>query len=384
MTFSFDAAAAQGAVIKVIGVGGGGGNAINRMIENNVSGVTYVAINTDSQDLKRSLAQIRILIGEGPNKGLGAGQNAERGKVAATESEDTIRQALTSANMVFVTCGMGGGTGTGAAPVVAKVAKELGALVVGVVTKPYTLEGKKRKENALRGIAELKPNCDALIVIENDKLNEISDHRTTLLDAFREADNVLRQCVQGISDLIMFPGVINVDFADIKTVLENKGTAIMGIGVASGENKAIKAARAAISSKILETSIQGATDAILNITAPTELSQFELSEVLQEIRNNTSTDINIIMGVMINDKLVDEIIVTVIATGVELTKSHTDAESFANELVKNTETAFFNQEIKKIQDQAQDDFFASFNQDTDKSQDAETDENSDIPFWARK
>lgn len=370
--------------IMVAGVGGGGGNAINRMIENNVSGVTYVAINTDSQDLKRSLAQIRILIGEGPNKGLGAGQNAERGKVAATESEDTIRQALGSANMVFVTCGMGGGTGTGAAPVVAKVAKELGALVVGVVTKPYTLEGKKRKENALRGIAELKPNCDALIVIENDKLNEISDHRTTLLDAFREADNVLRQCVQGISDLIMFPGVINVDFADIKTVLENKGTAIMGIGVASGENKAIKAARAAISSKILETSIQGATDAILNITAPTELSHFELNEVLQEIRNNTSTDINIIMGVMINDKLVDEIIVTVIATGVELTKSHTDAESFANELVRNKEAAFFNQEIKKVQDQAQDDFFASFNKDTETSQDAQSDENADVPFWVKK
>ncbi len=371
-------------LIMVAGVGGGGGNAINRMIENNVSGVTYVAINTDSQDLKRSLAEIRILIGEGPDKGLGAGQNAGRGQEAATESEDAIRQALKPAKMVFVTCGMGGGTGTGAAPIVARVAKEEGALVVGVVTKPYTLEGKRRRENALRGIAELKPNCDALIVIENDKLNEISDHRTTLLDAFREADNVLRQCVQGISDLIMYPGVINVDFADIKTVLKDKGTAIMGIGVASGENKAIKAARAAISSKILETSIQGATDAILNITAPTELSQFELSEVLQEIRNNTSTDINIIMGVMINDKLVDEIIVTVIATGVELTKSHTDAESFANELVKNTETAFFNQEIKKIQDQAQDDFFASFNQDTDKSQDAETDENSDIPFWARK
>ena len=371
-------------LIMVAGVGGGGGNAINRMIENNVSGVTYVAINTDSQDLKRSLAEIRILIGEGPDKGLGAGQNAGRGQEAATESEDAIRQALKPAKMVFVTCGMGGGTGTGAAPIVARVAKEEGALVVGVVTKPYTLEGKRRRENALRGIAELKPNCDALIVIENDKLNEISDHRTTLLDAFREADNVLRQCVQGISDLIMYPGVINVDFADIKTVLKDKGTAIMGIGVASGENKAIKAARSAISSKILETSIQGATDAILNITAPTELSQFELSEVLQEIRNNTSTDINIIMGVMINDKLVDEIIVTVIATGVELTKSHTDAESFANELVKNTETAFFNQEIKKIQDQAQDDFFASFNQDTDKSQDAETDENSDIPFWARK
>ncbi len=371
-------------LIMVAGVGGGGGNAINRMIENNVSGVTYVAINTDSQDLKRSLAEIRILIGEGPDKGLGAGQNASRGQEAATESEDAIRQALKPAKMVFVTCGMGGGTGTGAAPIVARVAKEEGALVVGVVTKPYTLEGKRRRENALRGIAELKPNCDALIVIENDKLNEISDHHTTLLEAFREADNVLRQCVQGISDLIMYPGVINVDFADIKTVLKDKGTAIMGIGVASGENKAIKAARAAISSKILETSIQGATDAILNITAPTELSQFELSEVLQEIRNNTSTDINIIMGVMINDKLVDEIIVTVIATGVELTKSHTDAESFANELVKNTETAFFNQEIKKIQDQAQDDFFASFNQDTDNSQDAESDENSDIPFWARK
>ncbi len=371
-------------LIMVAGVGGGGGNAINRMIENNVSGVTYVAINTDSQDLKRSLAEIRILIGEGPDKGLGAGQNASRGQEAATESEDAIRQALKPAKMVFVTCGMGGGTGTGAAPIVARVAKEEGALVVGVVTKPYTLEGKRRRENALRGIAELKPNCDALIVIENDKLNEISDHRTTLLDAFREADNVLRQCVQGISDLIMYPGVINVDFADVKTVLKDKGTAIMGIGVASGENKAIKAARAAISSKILETSIQGATDAILNITAPTELSQFELSEVLQEIRNNTSTDINIIMGVMINDKLVDEIIVTVIATGVELTKSHTDAESFANELVKNTETVFFNQEIKKIQDQQQDDFFASFNQDTDKNQDAETDENSDIPFWARK
>ncbi len=371
-------------LIMVAGVGGGGGNAINRMIENNVSGVTYVAINTDSQDLKRSLAEIRILIGEGPDKGLGAGQNAARGQEAATESEDAIRQALKPAKMVFVTCGMGGGTGTGAAPIVARVAKEEGALVVGVVTKPYTLEGKRRRENALRGIAELKPNCDALIVIENDKLSEISDHRTTLLEAFREADNVLRQCVQGISDLIMYPGVINVDFADVKTVLKDKGTAIMGIGVASGENKAIKAARAAISSKILETSIQGATDAILNITAPTELSQFELSEVLQEIRNNTSTDINIIMGVMINDKLVDEIIVTVIATGVELTKSHTDAESFANELVKNTETAFFNQEIKKIQDQAQDDFFASFNQETDQNQDAESDENSDIPFWARK
>ncbi|MDD3122301.1 MAG: cell division protein FtsZ [Candidatus Izemoplasmatales bacterium] len=301
--------------IKVIGVGGGGGSALNRMIENDVQGVEFVTMNTDAQVLKLSKADIRLQLGKMLTRGLGAGADPEVGRKAALESEDEIRDLLSDTDMVFITAGMGGGTGTGAAPVIARIAREMGCLTIGIVTKPFGFEGRKRASVALQGLEELKPYVDTLIVIPNDKLLYIVEKNTPYLDAFREVDNVLRQGVQGITEIIAVPGVVNVDFADVKTVMKDKGTALMGIGIAGGENRAVEAARAAIRSPLLETSINGATDAIVNITSGYDASLYEINEIIEEIQKSSTTDINVIYGSAINTDLQDEIIVTVIATG---------------------------------------------------------------------
>ncbi|GEK32643.1 cell division protein FtsZ [Kurthia sibirica] len=302
------------AVIKVIGVGGGGNNAVNRMIEHGVQGVEFIAVNTDAQALKLSSAEIKLQIGGKSTRGLGAGANPEVGKKAAEESKEQIEEALAGADMVFVTAGMGGGTGTGAAPVIAQIARDLGALTVGVVTRPFTFEGRKRQSQALAGTESMKESVDTLIVIPNDRLLEIVDKSTPMLEAFREADNVLRQGVQGISDLIAVPGLINLDFADVKTIMSNKGSALMGIGIASGETRAVEAAKKAISSPLLETSITGAKGVLMNITGGTSLSLYEVQEAAAIVASASDEDVNIIFGSVINDELKDEIVVTVIAT----------------------------------------------------------------------
>lgn len=328
----------QKPVIKVIGVGGGGGNAINRMIENEVTGVEFVAINTDAQVLKRSKADVRIQIGKNLLRGLGAGAKPEVGKKAALESIAEIEEVVRNADMVFITGGMGGGTGTGAAPIIAKKAKEFGALTIGIVTKPFQFEGPLRMKEAIAGLEALKPHVDTLIIIPNERLLEISGPTTPLLDAFRESDNVLRQGVQGVTEIITVPGLINVDFADVRTVMENKGTALMGVGIAKGENRAIEAARKAIHSKLLEVSIDGATDAIVNITSGTNITLFETQQALQEIRNATETDINIIYGAAVSLEMSDEMVVTVIATGYELKAKDNSIENLATEIFKKNST----------------------------------------------
>ena len=303
------------AIIKVIGVGGGGNNTVNRMIEHGVHGIEFIAVNTDAQALNLSKAEVKIQIGEKLARGLGAGANPEVGKKAAEESKEQIKDALQGADMVFVTAGMGGGTGTGAAPVIAQIARELGALTVGVVTRPFTFEGRKRSTQASGGVSAMKEAVDTLIVVPNDRLLEIVDKSTPMLEAFREADNVLRQGIQGISDLIAVPGLINVDFADVKTIMANKGSALMGIGMASGENRAAEAAKKAISSPLLETPIDGAQGVLLNITGDSNLSLFEVQEAADIVANASDQDLNMIFGSVINDNLKGEIIVTVIATG---------------------------------------------------------------------
>lgn len=311
----FDTNVDQLALIKVIGVGGGGNNAVNRMIEHGVEGVEFIAVNTDAQALNLSTAEIKLQIGNKLTRGLGAGANPEVGKKAAEESREQIEEALRGADMVFVTAGMGGGTGTGAAPVIAQIAKDLGALTVGVVTRPFTFEGRKRQTQAIGGITAMKESVDTLIVIPNDKLLEIVDKNTPMLEAFREADNVLRQGVQGISDLIAVPGLINLDFADVKTIMSNRGSALMGIGISTGENRASEAAKKAISSPLLETSIDGAKGVLMNITGGSNLSLFEVQEAADIVASASDEDVNMIFGSVINDNLKDEIIVTVIATG---------------------------------------------------------------------
>ncbi|MFC4183100.1 cell division protein FtsZ [Saccharococcus thermophilus] len=311
----FDTTIDQMATIKVIGVGGGGNNAVNRMIEHGVQGVEFIAVNTDAQALNLSKAPTKLQIGAKLTRGLGAGANPEVGKKAAEESKEQIEEALKGADMVFVTAGMGGGTGTGAAPVIAQIARELGALTVGVVTRPFTFEGRKRATQAASGIAAMKEAVDTLIVIPNDRLLEIVDKNTPMLEAFREADNVLRQGVQGISDLIAVPGLINLDFADVKTIMSKKGSALMGIGIASGENRAAEAAKKAISSPLLETSIDGAQGVLMNITGGTNLSLYEVQEAADIVASAADQDVNMIFGSVINENLKDEIIVTVIATG---------------------------------------------------------------------
>ena len=302
----------QLAKIKVIGVGGGGNNAVNRMIEQGVQGVEFIVANTDLQVLNSSKAKIKIQLG---STGLGAGANPEVGREAALESKDQIVEVLKGADMVFVTCGMGGGTGTGAAPIIAEIAQELGALTVGIVTKPFAFEGRIRSEHANEGLERLKEHVDTLIVIPNDKLRDIIDKTTPMLEAFKEVDNVLRLGVQSVSDLIAVTGLVNLDFADVKAVMENKGDALIGIVVSTRSDRAIEAAKQAVSSPLLEKDIRGATDAIINITGGRSLSLYEVEDAVQVVRESAGTDINTIFGAVINDTLEDDIVVTVIATG---------------------------------------------------------------------
>ena len=307
----------QLAKIKVVGIGGGGCNAVNRMIDSGLKGVDFIVANTDLQVLNDSLAPTKLQLGSDLTDGLGAGANPAIGKEAALESKEEIEEALKGADMVFVTCGMGGGTGTGASPIVAEIAQDLGALTVGIVTKPFSFEGKKRMEQAIAGLEELKKHVDTLIVIPNDRLRELIDKTTPMLEAFREVDNVLHRGVQSISDLIAITGLVNLDFADVKAVMKDRGNALIGIGVGSGENRAVEAAKQAVSSPLLETSINGATDAIINVTGGSSLTLFEVEEAAEVIRTAANTDINTIFGAVINENLTDEVIVTVIATGFE-------------------------------------------------------------------
>ncbi|AWV73153.1 cell division protein FtsZ [Latilactobacillus curvatus] len=318
MEYSLDAAQENsGAIIKVIGVGGAGGNAVNRMINEGVKGVHFIAANTDVQALEDSKAETKIQLGPKLTRGLGAGATAEIGQKAAEESEEVLNEALKGADMIFVTAGMGGGTGTGAAPVVAKIAKDLGALTVGVVTRPFTFEGPKRGKNAASGIAELKQHVDTMVIIANNRLLEIVDKKTPMMEAFKEADNVLRQGVQGISDLITSPGFVNLDFADVKTVMANQGSALMGIGSATGENRTAEATKKAISSPLLEVSIDGAEQVLLNITGGPDLSLFEAQDAAGIVQQAATNDVNLIFGTSINENLGDEVVVTVIATGID-------------------------------------------------------------------
>ena len=301
--------------IKVIGVGGGGNNAVNRMVESELKGVQFLSVNTESQVLELSKADVTIQIGEKVTKGLGAGANPQIGEAAAQESREDIIKALEGADMVFVTAGMGGGTGTGAAPVVAECAKEVGALTVGVVTKPFAFEGKRRRAAAEKGIEFLTQKVDTIIVIPNDKLLQVVDKKCSLSDAFGKADDVLRQGIKGISDLIQIPGLINLDFADVKTIMTNQGEALMGIGEGTGENRAADAAKMAINSPLLETSIDGAKGILLNISGSSELGIFEVNEAAQIISDAADPDANIIFGSVIDESLGDKVQVTVVATG---------------------------------------------------------------------
>ncbi|HHW12423.1 MAG TPA: cell division protein FtsZ [Firmicutes bacterium] len=322
----FEVTNQQFATIKVIGVGGGGTNAVNRMIEAGLQGVEFVAINTDGQALLRSKADTRLRIGDQLTKGLGAGANPEIGRQAAEESREEISQVLKGSDMVFITAGMGGGTGTGAAPVIAEMAKEAGALTVGVVTKPFNFEGKVRMLQAEEGVKALRERVDTLITIPNERLFQIVDRKTSFVEAFKTADDVLRQGVQGISDLITITGLINVDFADVKTIMNNAGSALMGIGVARGENRAVEAAKAAVSSPLLETSIAGAKGILLNITGSSDLGLFEINEAAAIITEAADPDANIIFGAVIDDKQGDEIRITVIATGFQQKKQRLGLE----------------------------------------------------------
>ena len=303
----------QLAKIKVVGVGGGGGNAVNRMIDAGVRGVEFIVVNTDSQVLTASKAEKKIQLGQG----LGAGARPEIGKETAIKAKKEIEDSLKGADMIFIT----GGTGTGAAPVIAEIAQNLGALTVGIVTRPFSFEGRKRMENAVSGIEELKKHVDTLIVIPNDRLREIIDKSTPMLDAFKEVDNVLLRGVQSISDLIAVVGLVNLDFSDIRTVMEKAGNAIIGIGIGMGEDRAIEAAKQAVASPLLETSIHGATDAIINITGGSNLTLFEAEQAVEVVRAASNTDINIIFGSVINENLNDEVIVTIIATGFDKKKN---------------------------------------------------------------
>ena len=305
------------AQIKVVGVGGGGNNAVDRMIADNMTGVDFISINTDKQQLDRSLAQTKIQIVEKLTRGLGAGGNPEVGEKSVDETKEEISNAFKDADMIFVTAGMGGGTGTGAAPKVAAIAKDMGKLTVGVVTKPFLFEGKKRMANAEKGVAELKKNVDTLVIIPNQKLLSIIDKKTTMVEAFRKADEILRQGVSGITDLISSPGIINLDFADVRTIMSDKGVAHMGIGIGTGENKAEMAAKSAISSPLLETTISGAKYVLINICGDANLGLLEAGEAASLISEAIDPDAEIIFGTTLNEELDDKVIVTVIATGLD-------------------------------------------------------------------
>jgi cell division protein FtsZ len=303
------------ALIKVVGVGGGGSNAVNRMVDAGLSGVEFIAINTDAQALLMCDADVKMPIGSSVTRGLGAGADPGVGRSAADESRDELKEALKGADMIFVTAGEGGGTGTGAAPIVAQLAQELGALCVGVVTRPFSFEGRRRAEVASLGVDELRDHVDTLIVIENDRLLQVVEKRTSIVDAFKLADDVLRQGVQGITDLITIPGLVNLDFADVRTIMNEAGSALMGIGTASGENRATEAAREAVSSPLLESSIEGATGILLNVTGGPEIGLFEVNEAAEVVTSAADQNANVIFGAVIDEALGDEVRVTVIATG---------------------------------------------------------------------
>lgn len=338
----FDVEMEQFAQIKVVGIGGAGNNAVNRMIQAGLKGVEFIAINTDKQALFMSHANVKIQIGEKLTKGLGAGANPETGQRAAEENREEIVQSLKGADMVFITAGMGGGTGTGAAPVLAEITKELGILTVGVVTKPFKFEGFQRKVNAENGVKQLKEKVDTLVTIPNDRLLHIGEKRTTFAEAFRIADDILRQGVQGISDLIAVPGLINLDFADVKTIMKERGFAHMGIGRATGENRAVEAAKQAIQSPLLETTIEGSRGVLLNITGSSNLGLFEVNEAAELVAQSADPNANIIFGAVIDDNMTEEIRITVIATGFEakdklnLKKNDKPIENIIKEKIKFT------------------------------------------------
>jgi cell division protein FtsZ len=303
------------AVIKVVGVGGGGTNAVNRMVDAGLAGVEFIAVNTDAQALLMADADVKIQIGSQATRGLGAGADPEIGLAAAQESRDELKEALKGADMVFITAGEGGGTGTGGAPIVAELGQEIGALTVGVVTRPFAFEGRKRSDQAERGIDQLRDRVDTLIVIENDRLLQVVERQTSVVEAFRMADDILRQGVQGITDLITEPGLVNLDFADVRTIMRDAGSALMGIGKASGENRAAEAARTAVSSPLLEASIEGATGILLNVTGGSDIGLFEVNEAAEVVTGAADQNANVIFGAVIDDSIGDEVQVTVIATG---------------------------------------------------------------------
>src|SRR2546428_3140006 len=303
------------AVLKVVGVGGGGTNAVNRMVDSGLSGCEFIAVNTDAQALMMTDADVKIQVGAQVTRGLGAGADPEIGFAAAQESRDELKEALKGADMVFVTAGEGGGTGTGGAPIVAELGQELGALTVGVVTRPFAFEGRKRADQAERGIDQLRDRVDTLIVIENDRLLQVVERQTSVVEAFRMADDILRQGGQGITDLITEPGLVNLDFADVRTIMRDAGSALMGIGRASGENRAAEAARTAVSSPLLEASIEGATGILLNVTGGSNIGLFEINEAAEVVTTAADPNANVIFGAVIDEALGDEVRVTVIATG---------------------------------------------------------------------
>ncbi|PCV03503.1 cell division protein FtsZ [Listeria monocytogenes] len=382
----FDTSSESLAIIKVIGVGGGGNNAVNRMIEHGVQGVEFISVNTDAQALNLAKAETKLQIGTKLTRGLGAGAVPEIGKKAAEESREQIEEALKGSDMVFVTAGMGGGTGTGAAPVIAQIAKEMGALTVGVVTRPFGFEGPKRTKQALTGTEAMKEAVDTLIVIPNDRLLQIVDKNTPMLEAFREADNVLRQGVQGISDLIAVPGLINLDFADVKTIMTNRGSALMGIGIATGENRAAEAAKKAISSPLLETSVDGAKGVLMNITGGSNLSLYEVQEAAEIVSSASDEDVNMIFGSVINDELKDELIVTVIATGFDEEKQ---AQQQAQANRRPNQSIQVNRPNYAVQDEQQNDYAQNAPQQANApvhEQQAEPQQNSsdvDVPAFIR-
>src|SRR5215471_5432126 len=310
-----DAAGNYLALIRVVGVGGGGTNAVNRMVDAGLSGVEFIAVNTDAQALMACDADVKIHIGSAATRGLGAGADPTVGNAAAQESRDELKEALKGADMIFITAGEGGGTGTGGAPILAELGRELGALTVGVVTKPFGFEGRRRGQQAEQGIENLRDKVDTLIVIENDRLLQVVEKQTSVVDAFRMADDVLRQGVQGITDLITVPGLINLDFADVRTIMREAGSALMGIGVARGDNRAVEAARAAISSPLLETTLDGATGILLNITGGPDLGLAEVDEAAQVVTNAADSNANVIFGAVIDESMGEDVRVTAIATG---------------------------------------------------------------------
>lgn len=377
------------AVIKVVGIGGGGVNAINRMIEFGLKGVEFIAVNTDAQALLMSDADVKLDIGRELTRGLGAGSEPEIGAKACEEHRDEIEEVLKGADMVFVTCGEGGGTGTGGAPVIAEVAKGLGALTIGVVTKPFNFEGKRRATQAEKGVEDLRSAVDTLIVIPNDRLLEISDTDTSMLQAFRLADDVLLQGVQGITDLIVTPGLINTDFADVSTVMRDAGSALMGIGKARGDSRALEAARMAISSPLLEASIEGARSLLLLIAGGSDLGLFEVNEAAEEVASAADDDANIIFGAVIDDSLGDEVKITVIAAGFSETTNDGPAYDLGRRRGAGDERSLGDDELAPLLDDDEDDeLFRSDGRDerSDRSDDGEGDgdDDLDIPSFLRR